>query len=104
MSRSLFVSFFQGTSVLTPMSLAISFIKDHIRDCQGATAPSSMLRESSGMMVAMSISLMTPVPSQRAQAPWELKASSSAPGAKKVSPQTGHTSDLSAATFRLGFR
>ena len=48
---------------------------------QGATAPSSMVRDSSGTRVARSTVRTMPVPPQVRQAPWLLKASSSAPGA-----------------------
>ena len=80
MSRSLGVSSRKGTSVRTPISLAMSFISDHISVCQGATAPSSMERDSSGTSVLSSTVRMTPVPSQRLHAPLLLKANSSAPG------------------------
>ena len=81
MSRSFSVSSRKGTSVRTPISRAMSFISDHISVCQGATAPSSMVSDSSGTRVDSSTVRTMPVPSQRLQAPWLLKASSSAPGA-----------------------
>ena len=102
MSRSRSVSSRKGTLVRTPISRAMSFISDHIRVCHGATAPSSMERLSSGTRVLSSTVRMTPVPSQRLHAPWLLKASSSAPGAKKRSPQTGQVSSRPAATFSEG--
>ena len=81
MSRSCAVRSRNGTSVRTPISRAMSFISDHIRVCQGATAPSSIVRDSSGTRVDSSTVRTMPVPSQVLQAPWLLKASSSAPGA-----------------------
>ena len=102
MSRSRAVRSRKGTSVRTPISRAMSFMRDHIRVCQGATAPSSIDRLSSGTRVDSSTVRTIPVPSHRLQAPWLLKASSSAPGAKKVSPQTGQTRGRSAATFMEG--
>ena len=80
----------------------MSFISDHISVCHGATAPSSMVRDSSGTSVASSTVRTMPVPSQRLHAPWLLKASSSAPGAKKVTPHSGQTRGRSAATFMDG--
>ena len=52
-----------------------------MRVFQGATAPCSMVRESSGTRVARSTVRTTPVPEQAEQAPWLLKDSSSADGA-----------------------
>ena len=71
----------KGTWVRTPMARHTSVIRDHIRLFQGATAPSSMDRESSGTRVDRSTVRTTPVPPQARQAPWLLKASSSAEGA-----------------------
>ena len=68
-------------SVLTPISLQTSVISDHIKEFQGATAPSSIVRFSSGISVDSSTVLIIPVPPQVLQAPCELKANSSAPGA-----------------------
>ena len=82
----------------------MSFMSDHMSDCHGATAPSSIVSESSGTIVARSTSRTTPVPSQRLHAPCELKASSSAPGAKKRAPHSGQTSSRSAATSKDGAR
>ena len=65
----------------TPISRQTSTIKDHIREFQGATAPSSMVSDSSGTRVLRSTVRTMPVPSQVRQAPWLLKASSSADGA-----------------------
>ena len=62
------------------MALQTSVIRDHIREFHGATAPSSMVRLSSGTRVLLSTVLTVPVPPQRLQAPLELKARSSAPG------------------------
>ena len=67
-------------SVRTPMARHTSVISDHMRLFQGATAPSSIVRLSSGIRVLLSTVLTVPVPPQHLQAPWELKASSSAPG------------------------
>ena len=47
----------------------------------GATAPPSMVRDSSGTSVAGSTVRTVPVPPQVRQAPWLLNASSSAEGA-----------------------
>ena len=81
MSFSSGVSSRKGTSVRTPMARHTSVISDHMRLFQGATAPSSMVRDSSGTRVERSTARTTPVPPQVRQAPWLLKASSSAPGA-----------------------
>ena len=61
-----------------------------------------MVRLSSGTSVASSTVRTTPVPSQRLQAPWLLKASSSAPGAKNCAPHSGHVSGSPAAVFSDG--
>ena len=79
--RSLFprsVSSRNGTSVRTPISRQTSVISDHIRLFHGATAPSSMLIESSGTSESRSTVRTLPVPPHLRQAPWELNASSSA--------------------------
>ena len=68
-------------SVRTPIARQTSVINDHIREFHGATAPSSMERESSGTRVERSTVRTMPVPPQVRQAPWLLKASSSADGA-----------------------
>ena len=62
------------------MSRAMSFIRDHIRLCHGATAPSSMVRDSSGTRLLSSTVRTIPVPPQVGRAPYELKAMVSAPG------------------------
>ena len=93
-----------GTSVRTPISRAMSFIRDHISEPQGATAPWSMVSESSGTSVDSSTVRMIPVPEQVRQAPSLLKASCSAPGAYTLSPQTGQNMGCSAATSRVGSR
>ena len=62
------------------MARHTSVISDHMRLFQGATAPSSMLSVSSGISVLSSTVRTVPVPPQHLQAPWLLKASSSAPG------------------------
>ena len=77
-------------------------MSDHINVRQGITAPSSIESVSSGTSVALSTDLTMPVPSQVLQAPPLLKARSSAPGAKNFAPQTGQTSDFSAATSSVG--
>ena len=69
MSFSRSVSSRKGTSVRTPISRQTSVIRDHIRLFQGATAPSSMDRESSGTSVSLSTVRTIPVPSQVRQAP-----------------------------------
>ena len=81
MSFSCSVRSRKGTSVRTPIARQISVIKDHIRLFHGATAPSSMVRESSGTSVSRSTVRTTPVPPQVWHAPCELNASSSADGA-----------------------
>ena len=101
-SRSSAVSSRKGTSVRTPISRAMSFISDHIRVCHGATAPWSMDRDSSGTKVDSSTVRTIPVPPQVGQAPWLLKASSSAPGARTDPPHSGQKSGCSAATARVG--
>ena len=102
MSFSLLVKSRKGTSVRTPISRQMSVISDHIRLFQGATAPSSMVRESSGTRVLSSTVITVPVPLQVRQAPWLLKANSSAESARTLAPHTGQTSGFSAATARLG--
>ena len=102
MSRSRCVSSQNGTSVRTPISRAMSFISDHISVCHGATAPSSIVRLSSGTRVASSTMRTMPVPPQRRHAPCELNASSSALGALKRAPHTGHSSSAPAATRSEG--
>ena len=91
----------KGTSVRTPIARTTSVISDHIRLFQGATAPSSMVRLSSGTRVDRSTVRTVPVPPQHAQAPAELKASSSAPITLTYSPQTGQCTSFSAAQSRV---
>ncbi len=86
------------------MSRAMSFISDHMREFHGATAPSSMVRLSSGTRLSISTVRTTPVPLQVGQAPWLLKASSSAPGGWTLAPQTGQMMGRSAATSMVGGR
>ena len=81
MSRSFSVSSENGTSVRTPIARQTSVIKDHIKEFHGATAPSSIDSDSSGTSVDSSTVLTIPVPLQVLQAPWLLKANSSADGA-----------------------
>ena len=81
MSFSCAVRSRKGTSVRTPISRQTSVISDHIRLFHGATAPPSMVSESSGTSVSRSTVRTVPVPPQCWHAPWELKASSSADGA-----------------------
>ena len=80
------------------MSRAMSFMSDQMSDCQGATAPWSIVSESSGTSVDSSTARTTPVPSHVRQAPAELNARSSAPGPKNFAPHSGHTISRSAAT------
>ena len=80
----------------------MSIIRDHIRLFQGATAPSSMVRLSSGTRVLLSTVITVPVPLQVGQAPWLLKANSSADSTRTAAPHAGQTSGFSAATARLG--
>lgn len=80
----------------------MSIISDHMRLPQGATAPSSIERLSSGTSVDSSTVRTMPVPPQVGQAPALLKARSSAPGAKKLVPHSGQTSGLPAATSSEG--
>ena len=86
----------------TPIARQTSVISDHISEFHGATAPSSMVRLSSGTSVARSTVRTTPVPPQVRQAPWLLNASSSADGAKNRSPHSGHCSSCPAATASVG--
>ena len=102
MSFSRSVSSRKGTSVRTPISRHTSVIRDHIRLFQGATAPPSMVRESSGTRESRFTVRTVPVPPHFSQAPWELKASSSAEGAQKAAPHSGQTSSFPAATARVG--
>ena len=80
MSRSSGVSWLNGTSVRTPISAATCFMRSHMSVLHGTTAPSSMVRLSSGTSDASSTVRTMPVPSHSGQAPSLLKASSSAPG------------------------
>ena len=102
MSRSSGVSFEKGMSVRTPISLHTCFMRSHMRLPQGATAPSSMVRDSSGTSFDSSTTRVTPVPPQLGQAPSELKASCSAPKPMSSTLQLGHTSGRSSATAMLG--
>ena len=81
MSFSFLVRSRNGTSVRTPIWRQMSVISDHIRLFHGATAPPSMVRESSGTSVSKSTVRTMPVPLHFWQAPCELNASSSADGA-----------------------
>ena len=93
----------KGTSVRTPMARHTSVISDHISEFQGATAPSSMVRTRiRHQRRAVNCVRTTPVPPQVRQAPWLLKASSSAEGAKKCAPHSGQTRSCPAATASDG--
>ena len=81
MSRSLGVRSLNGTSVRTPIAPATCFIRSHINEPHGSTAPSSMLFDSSGTSAARFTLRTMPVPAQSGHAPAELKAKDSAPGA-----------------------
>lgn len=61
-----------------------------------------MLMSSSRIREASSTSRTMPVPSHDGQAPTELKASSSAPGAWTFAPQFGQAKGSSAATLSVG--
>ena len=102
MSFSRAVKSRKGTLVRTPISRHTSVISDHISVFHGATAPSSMVRLSSGTRLALSTVRTTPVPLHVRHAPWLLKASSSAEGGKKCTPHTGHASCCPAATASVG--
>lgn len=91
-----------GMSVRTPISRQTSVINDHIRLFHGATAPSSILIESSGTSESRSTVRTLPVPPHFGQAPCELKASCSALGAWTRSPHSGQMISCSAATFSVG--
>ncbi|MBR7006228.1 MAG: hypothetical protein IKH98_04910 [Candidatus Methanomethylophilaceae archaeon] len=86
------------------MSLAMSFIRDHISVCHGATAPSSIVFDSSGTRESSSTSYAIPVPSQFLHAPVLLNARSSALGGETSAPQTGHLISIMAAKSMLGSR
>ena len=87
----------KGTSVLTPMARQTSTISDHMRLFQGATAPPSIVRDSSGTRVERSTVRTMPVPPHFLHAPVLLKASSSAPIGSTSASQTGQRSSVSAA-------
>ena len=72
-------------------------MSDHIREFQGATAPPSMVSDSSGTRVDSSTSLTMPVPPQRRQAPRLLKERSSAAGAQNFAPHSGQTDSMPSA-------
>ena len=99
MSRSCSVSSENGTSVRTPIARHTSVIRDHISEFQGATAPSSMERDSSGTKTASFTVLTTPVPPQFLQAPLLLKEKLSALGPSNEAPHSGQTSGFPAATW-----
>ena len=73
-----------------------------MREFQGATAPWSMVSDSSGTRVDSSTVRTTPVPPHRLQAPSLLKEKLSALGPSKDTPHTGQTSGRPAATFSEG--
>ena len=73
-----------------------------MRVFHGATAPSSIERDSSGTSVDSSTSRTVPRPPQVGQAPPELNAMSSAPGPMKVAPQVGHVISRSSDTAVVG--
>ena len=81
MARSAGVRELNGTSVRTPIARHTSVMSDHIRLFHGATAPSSIVFDSSGTSVVRSTVMTVPVPPHRRHAPPLLNASSSAPGA-----------------------
>ena len=101
-SRSCWVSSQNGTSVRTPISRATCFMRSHISEPQGSTAPWSMLSDSSGTRAARFTVRTSPVPWQVGQAPPELNERSSAAGPKKLWPHAGQVKGCSAATARLG--
>lgn len=104
MSRSSGVSSRKGTSVRTPMARHTSVMSDHMSDFHGATAPSSMVSDSSGTSDASSTVRTTPVPPQVRQAPSLLKGKDSALGPSNSAPHTGHFSLFMAATSGVGGR
>ena len=69
MSFSRSVNSQKGTLVRTPISRHTSVISDHISVFHGTTAPSSMVRLSSGTRLAISTVRTTPVPPQVRHAP-----------------------------------
>ncbi len=102
MSRSSGVSSQNGTSVRTPMAPQTCFMRSHMSEPHGSTAPSSMLMDSSGTSDASSTVRTMPVPPQVGQAPALLKARSSAPGSMNSTPHTGQTVARPSATSMLG--
>ena len=64
---------------------------------RGPPPPGRWTGRSSGTRVARSTVRTTPVPLQVRQAPWQLKASSSADGASKRAPHAGQTNSCPAA-------
>ena len=102
-SRSCSVSWLNGTLVRTPMAPHTCFIKSHINDPHGSTAPSSMLFDSSGTKAERSTSLMIPVPEHVGHAPAALNARSSADGGCMSPPQNVQCIGSSAATFIVGW-
>ena len=86
----------------TPNSRAMSGWTLKPNMFHGTTAPPSRVLESSGTRVASSTVRMMPMPSQRGQAPSELKASCSAPGGCTCSPHSGQSKGCSAATSMVG--
>jgi len=101
MSRSSGVSSLNGTLVRTPIAPHTCFIRSHMSEPHGSTAPSSILFDSSGTRAARFTSRTMPVPEQVGQAPAELKASDSAPGAWNSLPQPAQVMGSPAATFSV---
>ena len=91
-----------GTSVRTPNSRAMSGCTFQPNMFHGLTAPSSRVLDVSGTSASSSTSRTIPVPSQTGQAPSELNASASAPGATTSAPHTGQKNGTSAATSIVG--
>ena len=84
------------------MARQTSVISDHISVFHGATAPSSIVRFSSGTSELSLTVRTTPVPEQVGQAPVELNEKSSALGGLNSAPHSGQTSFFPAATANDG--
>ena len=90
-SRSSGVSSRNGTSVRTPIARQTSVISDHISEFHGATAPPSIVSDSSGTSAASLTARTTPTPPHVRHAPPLLNEKLSALGPSNSAPHSGQT-------------
>ena len=86
----------------TPIARHTSVISDHMREFHGATAPSSIVSESSGTSESIFTLRTTPVPEHSGQAPVELNEKSSAFGGANSAPHSGQIRRFPVATLNDG--